>query len=184
MDLSPSLLKSLSDGINDLWNFYSGIINPKKHATIERALGETAKKYNLDKSDFKKFLENFNAKQLNKHELEVINYFFRRLYEFMLEDPELGPELLANKIRSFELLAEELLQTVSSIPEETVNLFRHYEEAPVELWLAKKKGQTTQIETLEQHWDVLREIGSPPPLTPDVFLANREAACTKTQRSI
>ena len=55
----------------------------------------------------------------------------------------MGPELLANGIKeAFELLAEELLQTVSSIPEETVNLFRHYEEAPVEQWLAEKDGAT------------------------------------------
>ena len=40
-------------------------------------------------------------------------------------------------------------------------------------------GQPAQIETLEQRWDVLREIGSPPPLITDVFLSNREAACTK-----
>jgi hypothetical protein len=49
----------------------------------------------------------------------------------------------------------------------------------VEQWLASKMGQPAQIETLEQRWDVLRDIGSPPPLITDVFLANREAACTK-----
>jgi hypothetical protein len=49
----------------------------------------------------------------------------------------------------------------------------------VEQWLARKMGQPAQIETLEQRWNVLREIGSPPPLITDVFLSNREAACTK-----
>ncbi|MDQ1261064.1 MAG: hypothetical protein QG575_245 [Euryarchaeota archaeon] len=51
----------------------------------------------------------------------------------------------------------------------------------VEQWLARKMGQPAQIETLEQRWDILREIGSPPPLIPDVFLANREGACAKVK---
>lgn len=51
----------------------------------------------------------------------------------------------------------------------------------VEQWLARKMGQPAQIETLEQRWDTLREIGSPPPLIPDVFLANREGACAKVK---
>lgn len=50
----------------------------------------------------------------------------------------------------------------------------------IELWLAQTMGfPVQQIETPEQHWETLRTIGEPPPLTPQVFLANREAACAK-----
>lgn len=51
----------------------------------------------------------------------------------------------------------------------------------VELWLAQRLIGTPvhQIETPEQHWNLLREIGEPPPLTPKVFLANREEANAK-----
>lgn len=47
-------------------------------------------------------------------------------------------------------------------------------------WLAGKMGlPIRQLKTIEQHWDDLKTIGSPPPLIPGVFLANREAACEK-----
>lgn len=36
-----------------------------------------------------------------------------------------------------------------------------------------------QIETPEQRWSLIRSIGEPPPLTPHVFLANRDEACAK-----
>lgn len=50
----------------------------------------------------------------------------------------------------------------------------------VELWLAQEmRLSVQQIETPEQRWGVLRTIGEPPPLTPRVFLANREAACVR-----
>jgi hypothetical protein len=52
----------------------------------------------------------------------------------------------------------------------------------IELWLAEKiiPGlPAQQIETLEQRWDILKSTGQPPPLTPDVFLANRSEACEK-----
>ncbi|MEH2182483.1 hypothetical protein [Nostoc sp.] len=50
----------------------------------------------------------------------------------------------------------------------------------VELWLADAiKLPAQQMQTPEQHWADLRTIGDPPPFMPDVFLANREAACTK-----
>ena len=59
-----------------------------------------------------------------------------------------------------------------------IDWLEHY--LAVELWLADKMGLHVQkIETLEQHWAILRDIGSSPPLIPDVFLANREAACAK-----
>jgi hypothetical protein len=59
-----------------------------------------------------------------------------------------------------------------------VDWLRHFPS--VELWLAQKMGFPIQgLETLEQRWDVLRTIGDPPPLTPDIFLANREIACAK-----
>ena len=50
----------------------------------------------------------------------------------------------------------------------------------VERWLAQAIGiPIHQIQTPEQRWIDLRSIGEPPPLSPDVFLANREAACSK-----
>lgn len=51
----------------------------------------------------------------------------------------------------------------------------------VELWLAQKiEGiPVHQVETLEQRWIVTSSIGEPPPLTPEVFLVNREEACAK-----
>ena len=50
----------------------------------------------------------------------------------------------------------------------------------VERWMAKKMGFPGDgISTPELRWDELRGIGEPPPLCPDVFLANRDAACQK-----
>ncbi len=50
----------------------------------------------------------------------------------------------------------------------------------VELWLAAKMGfPVQQIQTLEQRWAELRTIGAPPPLTPHLFLTNRDEACAK-----
>jgi hypothetical protein len=50
----------------------------------------------------------------------------------------------------------------------------------VEQWLAEKMGlPAKEMQTPEHHWAVLKTIGAPPPLTPDVFLANRDAACMK-----
>jgi hypothetical protein len=51
----------------------------------------------------------------------------------------------------------------------------------VELWFATKVMGLAghQLQTLEQRWAELRTIGDPPPLTPQVFLANREQACEK-----
>ncbi len=50
----------------------------------------------------------------------------------------------------------------------------------VERWLADKMGlPAKQWETPEEHWTDLKSIGDPPPLTTDIFLANREAACVK-----
>jgi len=55
-----------------------------------------------------------------------------------------------------------------------------YHFQPVELWLAEKMGHPAQgIETPEHRWGALKSIGDPPPLTPHVFLANREKACEK-----
>jgi len=61
-----------------------------------------------------------------------------------------------------------------------IDWVRHF--PAIELWLAEKiiPGlPAQQIETLEQRWDILKSIGEPPPLTPDVFLANRTEACEK-----
>lgn len=50
----------------------------------------------------------------------------------------------------------------------------------VEAWLATKMGlPAQQIQTLEQRWAELRTIGDPPPLTPHLFLTNRDEACSK-----
>ena len=52
---------------------------------------------------------------------------------------------------------------------------------PVQFWLAGRMGATPvqQLETTEQHWNLIRTIGKPPPLTPRLFLANREEACKR-----
>ena len=51
---------------------------------------------------------------------------------------------------------------------------------PVELWLADTMGlPVQQMQTPEQCWAELRTIGDPPLLIPQVFLANRDAACEK-----
>jgi len=50
----------------------------------------------------------------------------------------------------------------------------------VEQWLAAAIGLSAhQMQTPEQRWAELRTIGEPPPLTPHVFLANRDTACKK-----
>lgn len=52
----------------------------------------------------------------------------------------------------------------------------------VERWLACAMGlPAQQIETPEERWQELRSIGEPPPLIPDVFLANRVDACKKLE---
>src|SRR5215510_12326348 len=50
----------------------------------------------------------------------------------------------------------------------------------VEQWLANKMGfPVHHMQTPEQRWAELATISDPPPLIPDVFLTNREAACEK-----
>lgn len=50
----------------------------------------------------------------------------------------------------------------------------------VDQWLASAMGlPAQQMQTPEQRWAELRTIGHPPPLTPYVFLANRDEACKK-----
>jgi DNA-binding transcriptional ArsR family regulator len=50
----------------------------------------------------------------------------------------------------------------------------------VERWLADVMGlPAQQIQTAEERWTELKSIGAPPPLTPQVFLVNRDAACEK-----
>jgi hypothetical protein len=57
-----------------------------------------------------------------------------------------------------------------------------HQSPSVELWLARKMGHhVDQLDTPELHWDVLKSIGAPPLLTPQVFLVNREAACARLQ---
>lgn len=48
-------------------------------------------------------------------------------------------------------------------------------------WLAREITgvPVSDIETVEQHWDHIREIGDAPPLAPILFLANRDEASTK-----
>lgn len=50
----------------------------------------------------------------------------------------------------------------------------------VELWLAQQMGLPAEkLELPEQRWEILKLIGSPPPLLPTIFLINRELAKTK-----
>lgn len=50
-------------------------------------------------------------------------------------------------------------------------------------WMLKKMHQasTLQIDTPELHWKVIRTIGEPPPLTPQIFLCNRDSAYVKVK---
>lgn len=52
---------------------------------------------------------------------------------------------------------------------------------PVEVWLALRilGVPVDQLETPEQRWSLVRTIGEPPPLTPRLFLANRDDACQR-----
>lgn len=59
-----------------------------------------------------------------------------------------------------------------------IDWLRHF--PAVERWLNETMGLPAQeMQTSEQRWADLRTIGEPPPLTPQVFIANREAACEK-----
>lgn len=60
-----------------------------------------------------------------------------------------------------------------------IDWLRHF--LPVELWLAQKMGILPRqgIETAEQRWDIVKSIGEPPPLIPEIFLANRDEARAK-----
>lgn len=50
----------------------------------------------------------------------------------------------------------------------------------VESWLGENMGLPIQsIEAIEQRWNALKTIGEPPPLIPEVFLANRDSVCEK-----
>ncbi len=51
----------------------------------------------------------------------------------------------------------------------------------IEFWLANKIKDLNenQIDTLDRKWALIKSIGEPPPLLPDLFLANRVDACVK-----
>lgn len=51
----------------------------------------------------------------------------------------------------------------------------------VELWLSYKLLglKPSQVEIPERHWEIMRSIGDPPPLSPAVFLSNRNEASAK-----
>ena len=52
-----------------------------------------------------------------------------------------------------------------------------YRFPAVDRWLAGVMGQKIDfIETLDSHWETLRMIGNPPPLSHHLFTANRQAA--------
>ena len=53
------------------------------------------------------------------------------------------------------------------------------------LWLAGELGHLpNDLQTPEQQWEILKKIGYPPHLIPDVFLVNRDEACTKMKEVI
>jgi len=55
----------------------------------------------------------------------------------------------------------------------------------VVLWLADKMSISTQgIESLEQRWEIIKAIGSPPLLSPGLFLTNRDPASAKVRESL
>lgn len=61
-----------------------------------------------------------------------------------------------------------------------VEWLNHYSN--VERWIAKEMGfPADDLETPEERWDSLHAIGDPPPLTPHIFLTNRQNACKKLE---
>lgn len=60
-----------------------------------------------------------------------------------------------------------------------------YRLPAVERWLAKIMGlKIDAIETIDERWDTLRMIGSPPPLPPELFTVNRDDAVLKVRKLI
>ncbi|MGA2547288.1 MAG: hypothetical protein ABSF43_12115 [Rectinemataceae bacterium] len=61
-----------------------------------------------------------------------------------------------------------------------------YQYPPVGLWLLNKISgiPPEQVETPEEHWQIIRTIGEPPPLVPKVFLTDRDKACAKMKEVI
>lgn len=59
-----------------------------------------------------------------------------------------------------------------------------HQSPAVEIWLAQRISNVPvqQVETPEQRWQVLRSIGEPPLLTPDLFLANRADASERIKK--
>ena len=57
---------------------------------------------------------------------------------------------------------------------------------PVELWLTRRTIgiPSPQIETPEQCWDLVSSTGEPPPLTPMLFLVNRDEARAKLKEVV
>ncbi len=65
--------------------------------------------------------------------------------------------------------------------EEDHNILSGSDDVPLaKKCVDKKTEQPMQIETLDARWDILRKTSSPP-LIPELFLANREAACDKVK---
>lgn len=60
-----------------------------------------------------------------------------------------------------------------------IDWVRHFPS--VEMWLAQRTIglSVQQIEIPEHRWSLIRSIGEPPPLTPQIFLVNRDEACMK-----
>ena len=56
----------------------------------------------------------------------------------------------------------------------------------VNLWLLRKlfNEPVPHLETPEQRWNLVRSIGEPPPLTPNLFLLGRDAACAKLKEVV
>jgi hypothetical protein len=60
-----------------------------------------------------------------------------------------------------------------------------YRFPAVERWLARVMGLKIDfIETLDARWETLRMIGSPPPLSQELFTASRESAVQKVQKLV
>jgi len=51
----------------------------------------------------------------------------------------------------------------------------------VEYWLAgiTRSLKQSEVETLDQKWQIIKSIGEPPPLSPNLFLANRSDSASK-----
>lgn len=101
--------------IADLYNFYKELYEGKENAIMEETLNQLAEKHCIERPDLKIFLQNFDEKQLDSDEKEIIEDFYKIFYENMLQDSELSKKLFAEKIRSYESSLDDIKKNLDSL---------------------------------------------------------------------